>query len=401
MNAGVVSAFKTQKRRSQDSWGNERDKAPQKISCCCSKAKEMAQKQREASLGTTGTARKGHSRRKQLHKGARRHNREEIHLVLAKGEHQEIRHQIEEGKLQHGDDNGEHHRREMPGRKLELVGERVNLAIDKAAPSLNLRLGHANALEQVDDPMRQTRHHARHERHGKDTKQDEAVAAKTEDAQQRDVAVVLGKIRHPGQKQNGAPGNETKLVHDESRELRGAGLSHVLSCLGQTVNLSRRGAHHHGREIAKKDARGLDGNKIANTHRRIGIEPHGNRVSKDTEDEVQEHEEAGNEEPAALHRRHGAPKLRHLSRDHQIDDIGDEDNADEDGATTRGFGVVAAGNLNVNLRMRSFVLKGPRHGSPLIGRRTCSIVRPASHYPQTSMQARITFLKGYGRGAIH
>ena len=73
------------------------------------------------------------------------------------------------------------------------------------------------------------------------------------------------------------------------------------------------------------------------------------------------------------------------SRNHQINDIGDEDQSDEDGTATRGFGIVAAGNLNVNLRMRSFVLKGPRHGSPLIRRRTCSIVRPERHYPQTSM----------------
>ena len=71
----------------------------------------------------------------------------------------------------------------------------------------------------------------RHERDGEDAKQDAAVSTKAKDAQQRHVAVAFGKKRHTGEQQDSAPGDQAKLVHDKTRELRGAGLAHVLAAL--------------------------------------------------------------------------------------------------------------------------------------------------------------------------
>ena len=84
----------------------------------------------------------------------------------------------------------------MSGRKLELLGEGVDLAVDKRAPSLDLSGRDTYALEPIDDAMGDARDGLRHERDGEDTKQDAAVAAKTKDAQQRHVAIALGKKRH-------------------------------------------------------------------------------------------------------------------------------------------------------------------------------------------------------------
>ena len=199
----------------------------------------MAQEQRKTALGTARTARQGHSRGEQLNKSTCGHDGEEIDVVVPKRKHQEIRNQVEKRKLEHGDDDGEHHGREVPGGKLELLGERVDLVVHKTTPVLDLRLGYAHALEQIDNPVRKARNHLGHERHGKDAQEDEAVTAEAEDAQDGDVAVMLGKIRHARKKQNGAPGHQAELVHDKARELRGTGLAHVLPRLGETIDLRR------------------------------------------------------------------------------------------------------------------------------------------------------------------
>ena len=130
----------------------------------------------------------------------------------------------------------------MSGRKLELLGEGVDLAIDKRAPTLDLSGRDTNALEPIDDAMGDARDGLRHERDGEDAKQDAAVSTKAKDAQQRHVAVAFGKKRHTGEQQDSAPGDQAKLVHDKARELRGAGLAHVLAGLGQAIDLSRGGA---------------------------------------------------------------------------------------------------------------------------------------------------------------
>ena len=116
-------------------------------------------------------------------------------------------------------------------------GERVDFAVDKRTPALDLGGRNAHSLEPIDDAVREARDGLGHERDGKDAKQNAAVAAKAKDAQQRHVAIALGEKRHAGKQQNGAPGNEAKLIHDKARELRGAGLAHVLACLGQAVDL--------------------------------------------------------------------------------------------------------------------------------------------------------------------
>mgnify|MGYP000302607923 CR=1 FL=1 len=158
----------------------------------------------------------------------------------------------------------------MTGREFEFLGERVDLAIDKGAPALDLCSRDAHSLEPIDDAMGDARDGLGHQRHGKDAEQDTAMAAKTKDAQQRHVAIALGEKRHAGKQQNGAPGNEAKLIHDKARELRGTGLADVLACLGQAVDLGRRGTHHHGRQVAKEDTARLDRDQVANATGELG-----------------------------------------------------------------------------------------------------------------------------------
>ena len=116
--------------------------------------------------------------------------------MVAKGKHQEIRHEVEKRELQHGDDHREQHGRKVASRKLELLRERVDLAIDKRAPTLDLSGRDTNALEPIDDAMGDARDGLRHERDGEDAKQDAAVPTKAKDTQQRHVAIALGKKRH-------------------------------------------------------------------------------------------------------------------------------------------------------------------------------------------------------------
>ena len=216
---------------------------------------------------------------------------------MAKGKHQEIRNQIEKRELQHGDKHGEQHGRKMSGRKLELLGEGVDLAIDKRAPTLDLSGRDTNALEPIDDAMGDARDGLRHERDGEDAKQDAAVSTKAKDAQQRHVAVAFGKKRHTGEQQDSAPGDQAKLVHDKTRELRGAGLAHVLAGLGQAIDLSRGGAHHHGRQVAKEDATRLDRDQVADADGRIGIEPDGDRIGHNAKEQIHEHAKTRDKEP--------------------------------------------------------------------------------------------------------
>ena len=56
----------------------------------------------------------------------------------------------------------------MTGREFEFLGKRVDLAIDKSAPALDLRSGDAHALEPIDDAMSDARDGLGHQRHGKD-----------------------------------------------------------------------------------------------------------------------------------------------------------------------------------------------------------------------------------------
>ena len=156
----------------------------------------MTQEQCKAALSSTSSTRQGNRRAQQLDKGARGHDREKVDLVMAKGKHQEIRNQIEKRELEHGDKHGEQHGRKMSGRKLELLGEGVDLAIDKRAPSLDLSGRDTNALKPIDDAMGDARDGLRHERDGENAKQDAAVPTKAKDAQQRHVAIALGKKRH-------------------------------------------------------------------------------------------------------------------------------------------------------------------------------------------------------------
>ena len=196
MDALVVGALKSQQGRSQNGRRNKRNEAPQQIAGGRSRPKEMTQEQCKAALSATSSTGQGDRRAQQLDKGARGHDREKVDLVVAKGKHQEIRHEVEKRELQHGDDHREQHGRKMSGRKLELLGEGVDLAIDKRAPSLDLSGRDTNALKPIDDAVGDARDGLRHERDGEDAKQDAAVPTKAKDAQQRHVAIALGKKGH-------------------------------------------------------------------------------------------------------------------------------------------------------------------------------------------------------------
>ena len=87
---------------------------------------------------------------------------------MAKGKHQEIRHEVEKRELQHGDDHREQHGRKVASRKLELLGERVDFAVDKRTPALDLGGQIAHSLEPIDDAVRDARDGLGHERDGKD-----------------------------------------------------------------------------------------------------------------------------------------------------------------------------------------------------------------------------------------
>lgn len=138
----------------------------------------MAQEQSETALGATGATGQRNRGAQQLHKGAGRHDREKVDLMVTKGEHQEVGHEVEKRELQHSDDHGEQHRREVTGRKLELLGERINLAVDEGAPALDFSGRDAHALEPIDDAVRDACDGLGHERDGENAEQDAAVTAK-------------------------------------------------------------------------------------------------------------------------------------------------------------------------------------------------------------------------------
>ena len=128
----------------------------------------MTQEKCEATLGATSAAGQRNGGAQQLDKGARGHDREKVDFVVAKGEHQKVRNQVEKRQLQHGDNDREQHRRKMTGRKFEFLGERVDLTIDKGAPALDLCGRDAHALEPIDDAMSDARDGLGHQRNGKD-----------------------------------------------------------------------------------------------------------------------------------------------------------------------------------------------------------------------------------------
>ena len=364
MDALVMRALETEQRRRKNRRGDKRDQAPQQVAGSRGGPKEVTQEERKAALRATGATRQRNSGAEQLDKGARGHHREEIDIVMPKSEHQEIRDQVEKRELHHRDHDGEQHRREMPGGKLELLREGVDLTVDESAPFLDAVGRDPNAFKQVDDPMRHARDGLGHERHSEDAEQDAAVPAKAKDAEQRHVTVALGKKRHAGDEQNGTPCHKAELVDDEARELRRPGLAHVLARLGQTIDLSRCGAHHHRGQVTEEDAARLDRDQITDADGRVRVKPDGDRIGDDAEHQIEQHDQAGGDEPRSLDARHGSPELTHLPGHHQITDIGDQDDTDKDGAAACSLVVVAAGSLDLDLRCRHIMFRGIRHGSP-------------------------------------
>ena len=81
----------------------------------------------------------------------------------------------------------------MAGREFEFLGKRVDLAIDKGTPALDLSSGNAHALEPIDNTMCDARDGLGHQRHGKDAEKNAAVAAKTKDALQNSEKIFLNQ----------------------------------------------------------------------------------------------------------------------------------------------------------------------------------------------------------------
>ena len=358
-----MGAPKTQHGRGQDGRRDKGDHAPQQIARSRCGAKEVTQEQREAALGTTGATGQRHGGAQQLNKGASGHNREKVEIVLAKGEHQKVRDEVEECELHHGDNHGERHGREVSGRTLELFGKRMNLAVHKDAPALDLRRRHADALEPIDNAMGNAGDGFGHKRDGEDAEQDKAMAAKAKDAQQRHVAIALGEKRHACKQEDGTPCYQAKLVDDKTRKLRRAGLAHIEAGPGQAIDLRRRGSDHHGRKVAKEDAARLDRDKVANTDGRLRIDPYGNSVGDNAKNQVHQHAQTCSDEPWGLNGRHGGPELPHLPGYNQIDDVAHQHDADENSAATRALGVIAARDLNLNLGLMR-MLRGLNHEAP-------------------------------------
>ena len=271
--------------------------------------------------------------------------------MVAEREHEEVRHQVEERELHHGDHHGERHGGGVPRREAELLGEGVHLAVHELMPSLHLVAREAQAAQQRDDPVGELGDGTRQQRHGEDAEQNAHVPAKAEHAEDGERLHIRIAVNEEGQtrgEQDGTPCHQTELVHDEARELRGAGLAHVLPGLGEPVDLGGCGPHHHGRQVAEEDAARLNGDEVADAHRRHRVQPHSDGVGDDTEHQVEEHAQARYEEPGHLHGGERGHELGHLARHHQVDAERGERQHDEDGAAAGALAVVARG-LGVHL----------------------------------------------------
>ena len=241
----------------------------------------------------------------------------------------------------------------------------MDLRVEEGAPAVDLARRQPEARENEEDPAAQTHDGVGHEADGHDGEQQQRMPAKAEDAEQRDVAVLLGEKRHLGDQQDGAPCHEAELVHQKARELRRAGFAHVHAALGETVDLSGRGADLHGGKVAKEDAAHLDGDEVADADGRVGVEPYGDGVGGDAEEHVEDHAQARDDEPRDLHVAHGAHEVGDLPRDHEVDDIDHEHEADKDGAAASTLVVVTARGGGIDRRRRSGMFGGIRHGAPL------------------------------------
>ena len=157
----------------------------------------------------------------------------------------------------------------MSGRKLELLGEGVDLAIDKRAPTLDLSGRDTNALEPIDDAMGDARDGLRHERDGEDAQQDAAVSTKLKTHSRRHVAVAFGKngIRASSRI---APQATRPNWYTIKRVNCVAPASPTFWRPWSGDRSERGGAHHHGRQVAKEDATRLDRDQVTDATGELG-----------------------------------------------------------------------------------------------------------------------------------
>ena len=185
---------------------------------------------------------------------------------------------------------------------------------------------------EVDDPVAHALHELRAEADHEEHDELERVQAEDDEVEEYDVAVGVEEELEAREQHEEREEDERELEHDEARELRGRSLAHVEAGAREAVDLRGDRARHHGREVAEEDAGGLHAHEVAHADGRVVIEPHGDDVGEDAEDEVAHVAEAGVEDPATVDVLERVDKLGHLSRDDEEDDVDAKHAEDEEGA---------------------------------------------------------------------
>ena len=89
---------------------------------------------------------------------------------------------------------------------------------------------------------------------------------KDDKVQDNDVTIGLEEVLQLCQEHEGGKEHNAELEHDEAREFDGTCFPHIDARTCEAVDLGGNGTGHHGREVAKEDARRLDAHEVAHAH---------------------------------------------------------------------------------------------------------------------------------------
>lgn len=215
-----VCGPEAQERCCQDRGRNERDEAPDQVSCRRRRTEEASVEHEEATLSTAGATRKRHSRGDHLHHGASSQAVEEVRLNTEGIEHEPGNH-IEAGKLCHGHSKREEHRGPVLCCRLEGIGELHDLNVHDLGPVVDilLLLEDSHALAEADSCHARTHNEAGAEADHEERDELEHVHAEDDEVQDHDIAVGLEEELELGGKHDGSKEHDTELEHDEAGEL--------------------------------------------------------------------------------------------------------------------------------------------------------------------------------------
>ena len=200
---------------------------------------------------------------------------------------------------------------------------------------------------EVDDPVAHALHELRAEADHEEHDELERVQAEDDEVEEDDVAVGVEEELEAGEQHEKRKEDERELEHDEARELCGRGLAHVEAGAREAIDLRGDRARHHGCEVAEEDAGGFHAHEVAHANGRVVIEPHGDDVGEDAEDEVAHVAEAGVEDPATVNVLERVDELGHLAREDEEDDVGTEHAEDEEGALASLLLVLLLGDVGL------------------------------------------------------